>query len=239
MNSKRAEPIKRVSLTDEVVKKIAEEISSGVLKRGEKLGSDAYWCERLQVSRSTFREALKVLQALGLIDIIVGKGAFISREKARKEAGGGAYPEIKADVSRRFHDFMQARRIIEVGIIRYAVQMATADTISELETIHEAFEKAIAAKDIVRLMMLDEAFHWTIAQSSGNSLMIPILKNLNDQMRHYRAESFQDETIFRNSLLPHSLILRHFASRDIEGCKEAMENHLIRVEFDIQEMLAK
>lgn len=227
------EPIKRISLTDEVVTSIKALIESGEYSVGEKLPSDTQLCKQLGVSRPTLREAIKVLSAMGYINLMVGKGAFIADYLNRSSI----------DSSRRisdiqnFKDFMQVRLALEPAAIALAVPRITASQISGLEKIHTTFVKASEDKDIAKLMMLDEAFHAAIMKSSGNKMMADIITNLNNNIRQFRADSFADNFIYQNSLEPHKEILYYIKQRDTQRSVEALQRHLLKVQSDIMQML--
>lgn len=229
------EPIKRISLTDEVVTSIKEMINSGEYAVGQKIPPDAQLCKQLDVSRPTLREAVKVLSAMGYINLVVGKGAFVADHSNR---------ENKNDLKRisdiqNFKDFMQVRLALEPAAMALAVPNITPQQIGSLEKIQSAFVDASKGKDISKLMMLDEAFHAEIIQCSGNKIMADIVKNLNNDIRQFRADSFADPFIYQNALLPHQEILRYIRQKDTEKSVAALRAHLRKVQEDIMQMLKK
>lgn len=229
------EPIKRISVTDEVVTSLKDMILSGEFAMGQKLPPDAQLCKQLGVSRPTLREAVKVLSALGYVNIIIGKGSFvsnISKEGVPGKSGQG----LKF---RDFQEFMQVRFALEPAAMELAVPKMTAAKINEMEKIQAAFVQAARKKDIVKLLMLDETFHAKIIQYSGNRLMAEINKNLNDNIRQFRADSFSDNLLYQNAVHPHDEILKYMGRKDTEKSVEALKLHLRGVERDIQRMLAR
>ncbi len=73
--------IERVSITDQVVKQLQALIMSGEFKIGDKLPTENDFCAQFGVGRSTVREALRVLAAMGMIQIQAGKGAYVTKDK--------------------------------------------------------------------------------------------------------------------------------------------------------------
>lgn len=227
------EPIKRISLTDEVVTRIKELIRSGEYSIGQKIPTDTQLCEQLGVSRPTLREAIKVLSAMGYINIVVGKGAFVADTLKKDEEN-----HIKRiSKIQNFKDFMQVRLALEPAAMELAIPHITASQIEGLEKIHAAFVLSVERKDIVKLMMLDEAFHAAIIQYSGNRIMVDINKSMNDSIRQFRADSFADNFIYQNSLRPHEEILFYIKQKNSEKSVAALRGHLLRVQSDIMEML--
>lgn len=229
------EPIKRISLTDEVVTSIKEMINSGEYAVGQKIPSDTQLCKQLDVSRPTLREAIKVLSAMGYINLIVGKGAFVADHLNK-----GNKNEFKriSDIQ-NFKDFMQVRLALEPAAMALAVPNITAQQVDSLEKIHSAFVHASNEKDIPKLMMLDETFHAQIIQCSGNKIMVDIIKSLNNNIRQFRADSFADPFIYQNSLHPHEEILFYIKQKNSEKSVAALRTHLINVQTDIMQMLEK
>lgn len=141
MDKPEPSPIKaisRVSITDSVVDRIREMIESGAYEVGEKLPTEAKLCEMLSVSRTSVREATRVLQTLGYVTLVPGKGAFVAD---LKPSDGGE--ENWFDVENvQFYDFMEVRMAIETLAVRLSVERATPKQIRALEKIHAAFLEA-------------------------------------------------------------------------------------------------
>ena len=141
MDKPEPSPIKaitRVSITDSVVDRIREMIESGAYEVGEKLPTEAKLCKMLSVSRTSVREATRVLQTLGYVTLVPGKGAFVAD---LKPSDGGE--ENWFDVENvQFYDFMEVRMAIETLAVRLSVERATPKQIRALEKIHAAFLEA-------------------------------------------------------------------------------------------------
>jgi GntR family transcriptional regulator, transcriptional repressor for pyruvate dehydrogenase complex len=227
------EPIKRISLTDEVVTSIKKLVVSGEYKVGYKIPSDTELCKQLGVSRPTLREAIKVLSAMGYIDIVVGKGAFIA-DLTKKDIVSD--PQRLSNIQ-VFREFMQVRIALEPAAMELAILKIDAGKIEELESIQAAFNEAVNIKDTVKLLMLDEAFHASIIRYSGNKIMMEINKNLYEKIRQFRVDSFSNNKIYQNALNPHGLIIYYMKQKNAEKSIETLKLHLQAVENDIGDML--
>ena len=228
------EPIKRISVTDEVVTSLKEMILSGEFGIGQKLPSDSLLCKQLGVSRPTLREAVKVLSALGYVNIMIGKGPFVA-DISKKGLSGNTNLHKFQD----FQEFMQVRVALEPAAMELAVPKITNAKMNEIKKIEVAFMEAAQKKDTVKLLMLDEAFHAKIIQYSGNHLMAEINITLNDNIRQFRADSFSDNLLYRNAVQPHNEILKYMGQRDTKKSVEALKIHLQGVQNDIQRMLTQ
>lgn len=214
--------ISRVSITDSVVDRIREMIESGAYEVGEKLPTEASLCKMLSVSRTSVREATRVLQTLGYVSLVPGKGAFVADIKP---TNGGE--DTLFDVENaQFYDFMEARMAIETLAVRLSVERATPKQIKALEKIHEAFLEANRSQDGLQLIMLDEQFHTKIIEYTNNPLLVNINKQLLDCFRVYRSSSFMNNEVYQNAMDPHSRILLCFQTHNVAQAVEEMRRHL-------------
>ena len=140
MDKPEPSPIKaitRVSITDSVVDRIREMIESGAYEVGEKLPTEAKLCEMLSVSRTSVREATRVLQTLGYVTLVPGKGAFVADLKP-----SDGEEENWFDVENvQFYDFMEVRMAIETLAVRLSVERPLPTRALE---DHAAFEEPTA-----------------------------------------------------------------------------------------------
>lgn len=222
--------IQRISITDAVVDSIKEMIESEEYKVGEKLPAEAKMCEMLGVSRTSVREAIRVLQALGYVESRPGKGAFVAAN--HKEEIVPWY-----DVENpQFTDFMEVRMAIETLAVRIAVERATEKDVSKLEEIHRSFLEANEKKDMIRMIMLDELFHTTIVGITKNQLLININAQLLEAFRVYRTESFTNKSVYRNAIEPHEQILTCFKNHNSSMAVKKMREHLNITMTDMEQI---
>lgn len=215
--------IQRVSITDKVIQNLKELITSGKLAVGDKMPTEQSICSMLNVSRSTVREALRVLQAMGFIEIKPGKGAFVARTSENVDSD---IIQWFAKNEIRYMDFIEVRMAIEPLTVKLAIQRATDKEILELEKIHSEFEKAIEEKDVLKLLMIDEAFHSHIAACTKNKLLIDISNKILRAFTEYRSRSFAYAEIYANALEPHRKILQAVKERNIVNATSAMIEHI-------------
>ena len=214
--------IRRISITDEVVGHMKEMITSGQCQTGEKLPTEARLCEMFQVSRTSVREAIRVLQALGYVDLRPGKGAFVARSEERPSDVKSWYDVEDA----KFYDFMEVRMAIETLAVRLSVERASSKQVRELAQVQESFDEAVRSQDLVRMIMLDELFHTKIIGFTRNQLLININKQLLESFRIYRGDSFTNKDVYVNAVEPHERILFCFQTKNAVQAVEEMQKHL-------------
>lgn len=142
-------------------------------------------CELLHVGRSTVREALRVLQAMGLVEIRHGKGAFVTdRENA-------VTPEMWFQkYNYKVADIMQVRLPIEQMAVRLAAINMQEKELSHLQEIQDSFRRAVEENNVNQMTLADEYFHGAIIEGTHNPLLISFNANLTEAMREYRLHSF-------------------------------------------------
>ncbi|WHH58026.1 FadR/GntR family transcriptional regulator [Petroclostridium sp. X23] len=229
-------PIERISVTDMTVQNLKELIISGNIKIGDKLPTEMEICSALNISRSTVREAIRVLQAMGFVEMKRGKGAFVA-----KVTEDDPTHIIKWFVEHEVQvtDFMEVRMGIEPLGVKLAIQRATPKQISELEEIHANFEKAMEGQDVVALLTNDEAFHKHIIKATQNNLLISINQQILDVFAEYRSKSFTIKEISKNALEPHRKVLDAIKRRDIDAGVEEMAKHINGSIEDMLDMAKK
>ena len=149
-----------------IVDQIRQLIRQGRLRAGDRLPSERDLCERFGVSRVTVREALRVLEAGGLIDVRVGArgGAFVTSPTHARLGEGLAdllqlSPLTAAEVT-------EARMVFELGIVPLVVERATEDDMVALERLCHEQEKAL--EDQRYTMEMSAEFHVRVAASTHN-----------------------------------------------------------------------
>lgn len=226
--------IQRISVTDAVVDNIREMIETGKYEVGDKLPTEATFCDLMKVSRTCVREALRVLQTLGYVEIRPGKGAFVGNFRQKMTEVNWYNGE---DV--KFYDFMEVRVALESLSVRLSVERATESQVHELEEVHQAFAAATEKQDFEQMIMLDELFHSKIVQFSDNQLLINLNNQLLKSFRVYRGSSFTNMEVYKNAVEPHARILKCFQTKDSEQAVVEMNCHLEITAKDMEIIHAK
>ena len=142
-------PIKKVTLTEQIMQQIASQIISGQLKPGEKLPTERAFAEMFEVNRGRIREALRALSLIGLVNIKPGEGSFVSSNKDRisEESVLWTYHE---DVH-NYEEIYAARQLIETEVYLTCYKNRTEEIIEALDT----FSTKLFAIDIEEISTSD------------------------------------------------------------------------------------
>ena len=155
------DPVVRVPIVSQVEARIKELIDSKKYTEGMKLPTENELCQSMKVGRGTVREALRLLQAKGLVEIKPGRGAFVAAKQA---------VDINPVVwlvqnERELRDAIEVRNALEPFAARKMAETAGEAALRQLKKIHADFLAAVKAGDTVQIAELDELFHGLIAVS--------------------------------------------------------------------------
>jgi GntR family transcriptional regulator, transcriptional repressor for pyruvate dehydrogenase complex len=232
-----------VRIFEQAVEQIRALISNGALAVGEKLPAEAELSRQLGVSRSSVREALRVLEAEGLIEIRRGSGAFISVRPAR-DGRQGELLRWLAQREETLEQVLEVRETIETLTASLAATAITAEGLSELRAI--LAQQTILSRELDgdahtgfdALARLDAQFHLAVSASCGNDIaheiishLIPAFTEGNQAMLNLgcRAQKMEDE---------HRLILEALEARNTAAAGCAMRAHIRQVRKEILELRA-
>lgn len=187
-------------------------------------------CQRLGVGRGTVREAFRLLQAKGVVEIKPGRGAFVAENPAERDIGA---IDWLVENERELRDSIEIRTALEPMAARRMAERCNTEDIRRLENIHRSFLSAIQEGDAAMIGRLDEQFHSAIVESSGNALMIEINSHVCQGMQTFRSKTFQVEQNVKNAVMPHSNIMNAILARDAAQAEREMRAHLDKVQEDL------
>lgn len=229
------EPITRIPIVRQVEDRVRQMIESENYMPGAKLPAETELSRRLGVSRGTVREALRLLQAQGIVDIKPGRGAFVADESSESPMDVvGWLVENEQDLRHS----IDIRTALEPLAARRMAEHCSTEDVQRLADIHRRFLTAISEGDPVRIARLDEQFHSAIVESSGNSLMVEINSRVCQGMHTFRSKTFQVEQNVRNAVMPHSNIMNAILARDADQAEREMRAHLDKVQADLTENIS-
>jgi GntR family transcriptional regulator, transcriptional repressor for pyruvate dehydrogenase complex len=221
----------RMSQTDVVVERLKEFFLSDTIQEGEKLPTDKQLCETLHVGRSTIREAVRVLQVMGFVKLLPGRGAFLERKRLDDPTA----PIIQwiSDHKPHIRDIVETRMLLEVRAARLAVERHNAEDMSLIESRCKAFEAALDNKEYDKLAALDGDFHKSIVAATHDELLVILNNIVMLAFSEYRAHSFQIKTHAANAIIPHREIMTAIREKDVKLAEFQVQRHLERVLKDM------
>ena len=194
-------------LRDVVFNTLRRAILKGELKPGERL-MEITLADKLGVSRTPIREAIRKLELEGLVVMAPRKGA-----------------KVASITERDLNDVLEVRKGMEVLAISLACKRITGEELEKLETIEQSFQKLIESGNLTELAEMDVKFHDTIYQATNNQRLVQLLNNLREQMYRYRMEYLKDIAVRRTLAEEHKAICRALRERDEQQAEESVSIH--------------
>lgn len=219
----------RIATTERVREQIESAIERGELRPGDRLPSERELTEMLGVSRVSVREAIRSLEALGLLEVQQGRGCFVT-------AGpGDGYADAFArwlSVHRgEVVDLLRIRRALDVLAAESAARRVDDGGAARLQELAAAFGDAQAAEDadVEELMLRDKAFHDAIAELGGSPLIATLLGELRDHMDRSRRLVLSDPGRARSSVDDHQAVVEAILARDPVAARLQAASHIDRI----------
>lgn len=195
-------------LRDVVFNTLRQAILKGELKPGERLMEIAL-AERLGVSRTPIREAMRKLELEGLVVMIPRRGA-----------------QVANITEKDLNDVLEVRIALENMAIEKACKRMTEEQLEKLWQAAKEFERTMAEGNLVRLAEADAAFHEIIYQASDNCRLIQVLNNLREQIYRYRVEYLKEEETRNVLVKEHEELYNAVKVRDVERAQEISFEHI-------------
>jgi DNA-binding FadR family transcriptional regulator len=210
-----------------IVEQIRLLVRNGRLKPGDRLPSERDLCERFGVSRVTVREALRVLEASGIVQIRVGArgGAFVTSPTSDRLGAGLA--DLISLTPMTAADTTEARMIFELGILPLVVERATEKDLEELTELVTAAEKAL--KNDTYTMSDSAAFHVRIAACTHNPAIEMIVQSFHGPLLMSLREAQTAAPLMgRRGVREHKEYVEAIRRRDVEAARTVLTAHLKR-----------
>lgn len=195
-------------LRDVVFNTLRQAILRGELKPGERL-MEIQLANKLGVSRTPIREAIRKLELEGLVLMIPRRGA-----------------EVAEITEKSLRDVLEVRGALEELAVKLACQKITDAQIQELRVAEKAFELALQSGDVTTYAEADVKFHDVIYLATDNQRLIQLLSNLREQMYRYRVEYLKREEAHETLLIEHKRIIETIAKRDMDAAVDAVCQHI-------------
>lgn len=203
-------------LYSNIVNELEEKIKNGELKDGEKLPSERVMAQQYCVSRNVVREAYKVMSEKGLVDIQIGRGAFVSIPK--EEHIKSKLQETLAISNLNLSEILEVREVLEESVAIKAVERANEDNIENLEKVFKRMEELI--NDPVGFTEEDVNFHIELAKCTRNSMLVLLINIFN---------SITDKNLYKFNILYPGRVVK--AQKDhrriIDAIKEKNQDEII------------
>lgn len=223
-----------LSLRDRIVQEVLSKIENGELQLGDRLPSERELAVELNVSRTTVRDALRTLAALGVLSIQHGRGIFIQAGEG-VALGQALWSPVVMGIDTVAHLF-EVRKTLETAAAGWAAQRATMQDRETLKSIVASVRDEVGRASDINLEAIavaDQAFHTSVLKFSKNPVATRIMLNLLDVLEEARRHSLSIPGRALKSIVEHEKIANAIFSGNIGDAERAMLDHLSDVEQEI------
>lgn len=208
-------------LRDVVFNTLRQSILTGELRPGERL-MEIHLADKLGVSRTPIREAIRKLELEGLVTMIPRRGA-----------------EVAQITEKNLRDVLEVRSALDALAIELACDRITAEELEELRKACDHFEEETCKGDANQMALADVALHDIILTASRNERLIGMISNLSQQMYRYRLEYVKDPGSYERLIQEHRIIYEAIRDKDKETGAGAIRAHIDNQEKVIIKMISE
>ena len=202
-------------LRDVVFYTLRQAILKGELEPGERL-MEMQLAEKLGVSRTPIREAIRKLDSEGLVFMIPRRGAIVAQITEK---------DLK--------DVLEVRSSLERLSTELACERMKNEMFDDLRVAQEAFKEALRGDDITLQAQKDVEFHDVIYKATNNLRLIQMLNNLREQMYRYRLEYLKDDSSHQKLVEEHEAIIDALSKREKEKATDIIVRHIYNQELAV------
>lgn len=195
-------------LRDVVFNTLRQAILTGEMKPGERL-MEIHLANKLGVSRTPIREAIRKLELEGLVIMIPRRGA-----------------EVAQITWKSLKDVLEVRRALDVLAIELACERMEREQLDSLYQACDDFKKATESEDIRKIAEADVVLHDIIVKATGNNRLIQLVNNLSEQMYRYRFEYIKDKSQHERLVEEHYEMHAAIKAKDKEKAAIVVRKHI-------------
>ena len=208
-------------LRDVVFNTLRQAILRGELKPGERL-MEIQLANKLGVSRTPIREAIRKLELEGLVLMIPRKGA-----------------EVAEITEKSLKDVLEIRRALEDLAVRLACEKITKEELKELKKAGDEFKKVLKSQDITEVAEADVRFHDVIYMATDNPKLIQLLNNFREQMYRFRVEYLKKAEVRPQLIAEHDEIIKYITQGNKEEASRVVTRHIENQALTVQDVIRK
>ncbi|MGD6843706.1 FadR/GntR family transcriptional regulator [Bacillus infantis] len=205
---------------------------SGAFQPGDRLPTERELAARFKASRTSVREALRQLEAQGLLEIRQGSGSYLKAStEARPESVSFT---IENEKTKLVYEMLELRRALEVECAGLAAQRAGS---LDLEPIRQALLLMESTDDAELGIKADVDFHFAIVNAARNSIFAKLFEtvsgHMNDTIRATRKERLLDPSRRQDTIEEHKEIFLAIALGHVQDARLSMEKHISQIRREL------
>ncbi|WP_083255224.1 FadR/GntR family transcriptional regulator [Amycolatopsis orientalis] len=209
-------------------------IDSGRLPAGSRLPAERTLCEQLGISRGSLRQALRVLDSIGYVQVRPGSGTYV-RETLDEQPLRSWFSEHEQLVEKLF----DLRTTVEPTLAERLALHHTPRVLARLESTVEEMDQAAADGDMLRVIAADAEFHRVIAGNAGNDDVTDLLRSVLALVGEERRAALRLPGQIRKAVDEHRAILEAVRRSDAAAAREITRKHLLDAKTYVHDYTAR
>jgi len=210
-----------IPLRDVIFNTLRDAIVSGELKPGERL-MEVSLAEKMGVSRTPVREAVRRLEVEGLVTMTPRKGTHVAELSVK-------------DIM----DVLEIRAALDKLATELAASRIRQENIRQLESIHRQYIAHLHKENLQGAIKKDVEFHDAIYHASGNNKLMNVAANLREQVYRFRVLYMRDFSNAEDVLKEHEHILKALCDKDSQKAGQLAQEHIVHQQQTIIQQVAK
>jgi len=215
--------IKKQRVSDLAVEQISQMLLSEQLTPGDSLPSERRLMEQLGISRVAVREALRILEMMGLVEVKPGKGIFVAQPD---HSIFGPLERWLSVHQEALLEHFEVRMLIEPRAAGFCAQRASEEQIRAMKKALEKFKEANKRKDLVGMIRADAQLHQLIAVATGNRTLATLMGTFTSTLLEGWKASLRVEGRGDKTVVEHGAIVEAIERGDSEKAQTLMSKHL-------------
>ncbi len=221
--------------SDDVLRQIKASIQDGKLGPGARLPSEKDLAEQFGLSRITIRDALRVLESQGLVEIKVGAGggAFVTQPDAQRLMA--SLTDLLRLQKASMNELVESQLVIETAIVTFAAERATG---TDFEAMQRAIDAARAgySSGNPRFTSHSVDFHIALAEAAKNPILHFTVSSFRTLFYETLDKLLPDDAMAQRAIKDHQLLLDAIKARNAQRARELIERHLIYFQRRVKAM---
>jgi GntR family transcriptional repressor for pyruvate dehydrogenase complex len=217
-----------MSMPNLAAQTLQRQILAGTYKTGQMLPGQRDLADTLGISRASLREALSMLEALGFIRSLPGKGTLVTAGGKSSADSGSNGTHASAPSSTQLQATFQLRYVFEPAAAALAARLADSQATVRLWRMQARFEETLNSVDLVNASQADLEFHQLIAELSGNPGLLQVTHDFASRISDSLRRPFADHTRIWESAAEHRAIVTAIAAGDADAARAAMQTHMLQ-----------
>jgi len=229
------EPVRTTRTFESAIEHLTEAIEQAGLRTGDKLPNESVLAERLGISKPTLRQALRVLELSGLVEVRRGKsgGIFVVTDLVPSVA---IFTAVKLEEAAAI-DVLRARRVLERAVAQEAMRVATAPDLVELERTVELLERHLGERPSV--MRADAMFHRALVRSCRNETIQAAMRGVGRGLAPIRDAYSGGVPYDRQTLDVHRRQIAAMRGRDEDALDKVLDDHFRMLEAQFAKAIGR